>query len=469
MTNYCSNVIEVEGSAADLAAFRTACINASGNLDFDAIIPIPDSLRGTHKGVGTGLGWDAELGAAALGRSQVDFPFGDRTPIFEREPARKAGIRSFEQLEAWLRNHRPQALELGARCLEAREQTGYLLERDWKETNWGTHHWEGFSIREEGDTRLVAEFATAWAPASGIYHEIARRFPRLAITVSAVEEGNELSYRFSSREGEIKEEEPGLTTKFMEHVEGSPREVDDFYLAPAQLMEEPATHFRYWAAQRRVRRALTGYPVYRPPHEGIEMLMSDADADANFDDFMSQRAARVEGLRHFLAPFGVSLGFSEAAKSSLDAWLAEYGAFLYVREKGSSYDSRLPAWEGARLGLNVIHDLAVFLGDFAVQESPALRWEMYRDVPTGLQAQMETFQKPVIAGFPNNPRWRFYPLTEVHGICHALRERSYMWKRPMFQMLPRSLYTHFVSKTLSRAYLLARGDEAGANKVMTDG
>jgi hypothetical protein len=325
-----------------------------------------------------------------------------------------------------------------------------------------------FTIREETGTRLVAEFATPWSPADKIYHEIARRFPTLAITVSAIEAGNEFSYRFSSRDGEIKEEEPGLTTEFIEHVEGAPREVSDFYLAPAELKQEPATHFRYWPAKRRVRRALRGYPVYKPPHEGIAMLMPDVHARANFEYFVSQRAVRTEALRRFLSQFGVSLDFSEVTKSLLDAWLASYGAFLYVSENRSSYHSRLPAWEGARLGLNVIHDLAVFLGDFAIQESPGLHWEMYTDVPTGLQTEDDTFQNPVIAGFPNNPRSRFDPLTDVHRICHALRHRTYMWQKPMFRISPQSLYTHFVSKTLSRTYLQARGDEAGANRVVTD-
>ena len=391
MTNYCTNLIEVEGSTADLGAFRAACIHASGHLDFEAIIPMPDILRGTD-----------------------------------------------------------------------------LRARDWRVANWGTDYLMDFTIREETGTRLVAEFATPWSPADKIYHEIARRFPTLAITVSAIEQGNEFSYRFSSRDGEIKEEEPGLTTEFIEHVEGAPREVSDFYLAPAELKWEPATHFRYWPAKRRVRRALRGYPVYKPPHEGIAMLMPDVHARANFEYFVSQRAVRTEALRRFLSQFGVSLDFSEVTKSLLDAWLASYGAFLYVSENRSSYHSRLPAWEGARLGLNVIHDLAVFLGDFAIQESPGLHWEMYTDVPTGLQTEDDTFQNPVIAGFPNNPRSRFDPLTDVHRICHALRHRTYMWQRPMFQMSPQSLYTHFVSKTLSRTYLQARGDEAGANRVMTD-
>jgi hypothetical protein len=462
MTNYCANLIEVEGDAADLRAFRATCISDSGNLDFEAIIPMPNVLRGTHEGIGDIFGVDAELGASALSRAQVDLPLsGRRPPILERESIREAGIRSFEELEAWLRTHRPRAIELGARCLEAYRQTGYLTEHSWQVANWGTHYWEGFAVREETETCLIAEFATAWSPATNIYHEIARRFPTLAITVSAMEEGNELSYRFSSRNGASREEEPGLTTDFVQHIEGRPREIDDFYLVPPELIYEPPTHFVFWAARRRVQRALRGYPVYRPPHNGAEMLMREEHARANFDYFMSQRAARRKALRNFLAPFGVSLEFSDAAKSSLDNWLARYGAFLSVRERGSSYLTYVPHWEGARSGLNVIHDLAVFLGDFACQESVGLSWEMYTDVPTGLQRQDETFQKPVIAGSRSNPRWRFFALTDVRRICEALRERSYMWGRPRMSVSPESLYACFISETLAGVRHQVRDDGTG--------
>jgi hypothetical protein len=460
MTNYCTNLIEVEGPAPDLANFRSTCLNDNGDLDFEAIIPTPPILRGTHRGGGDRFGWDVELGASALNRSDVRLPFSDDTPILEREPAKKAGIRSFEQLEVWLRKNRPMAIELGALGLQAYKETGYLVEQNWQVANWGTDYWEGLTIREESEKRFVAEFLTAWSPAANIYRELARRFPTLAITVSAMEEGNDLSYRFMSLNGDVSEEEPGLTAEFVGHIEGKTRNVNEFYLKPAELREEPPTHFRYWLAKRRMHRALTGYPIYSPPHEGIEMAMLEKDARANFHYFMSQRAARTEALRQFLASFGVSLGFSEAVKFSLDRWFAKYGAFLYVYENGSSFDTRLPAWEGARSGLNVIHDLAIFLGDFAIKECPKLYWEMYTDVPTGMRTGHTHFQKPAIAGFPSNPRWRFYPLTDVHRICHALHEQSYMWKKPMFSMHPRSLYTQFVSYELTKIYVQARDKTA---------
>ncbi len=55
MTDYCENRIEIEGDAADVSAFRAACINGSGSIDFAAILPMPEIVRGTHEGGATDL------------------------------------------------------------------------------------------------------------------------------------------------------------------------------------------------------------------------------------------------------------------------------------------------------------------------------------------------------------------------------------------------------------------------------
>jgi len=148
MTNYCENLLEIEGPEEDVRAFCECLQVDDGVLNFHALIPVPEVVLGTHEGVGTRLGTDAELGASALSRSDVRFPFRNSLPILERVEAKKAGIDSFESLEEWLRTNRPEALTIGRRCLEAYRQTGYWLERDWLVAHWGTHSWEGFNIRE---------------------------------------------------------------------------------------------------------------------------------------------------------------------------------------------------------------------------------------------------------------------------------------------------------------------------------
>lgn len=342
--------------------------------------------------------------------------------------------------------------------------------RDWRIAHWGTSYIEGFELAERAETTLEATFATPWSTADKVFHEMARRHPHLAIRIAVVEPGNEYSYLFTAADGVVREEEPGLSEEFIEEVRGGPTEVDDFYLRPATLRPRPVLHFRHWRDESRLRRALAGYPVYGPPHQGIEMLMGEREARENFEHFVSSRAERIEHLRELLAPFGVPLAFSDETKTALDAWIARYGAFLYVREFGSSFLTRNPPWRGPRAGLNVIFDLATFLGEFAIHDSENLDWEMYTDVPEGLRRQDENYQKPVIAGFPHNPRWRSYIIEDVHTICRALQEASFMWAKPVLHVGSGTLmHTQFASRSLRSLQCLARGDTDGANRAVTEG
>jgi hypothetical protein len=356
------------------------------------------------------------------------------------------------------------------RIIPVPAEIGETRARDWCIAHWGTSHVEGFELVERTETTLEATFATPWSTADKIFHEMARRHPQVAIRIAAVEPGNEYSYLFTAADGVVREEEPGLTEGFMEEVQGGATEVDEFYLRPAILRPRPTLHVRHWRDESMLRRALAGYPVYEPPHQAIEMLMGERQARENFDYFMSSRRERIERLRGFLAPFGVSLAFSDDAKTALDAWIARYAAFLYVRESGSSYLTRNPLWRGPRTGLNVIFDLATFLGEFATHESGNLYWTLHTDVPTGLRTRDETYQRPAIGGFRDRPRWRFYVLDEVHSICHALQERCYLWAKPRFHLGSGTLlYTQFASRKLRHLHCMARGDAEGANRALNEG
>jgi hypothetical protein len=466
MPNLCANRMKVSGPAQFVDQFVSDCLSGANGLDFDKIIPMPAVLDGASVGTSDSMGSDAEIGIEVLTRKPWRSPYRKEESVLDREQAREAGIKNHDDLEAWVRRERPQALETGRKCLRAFEETGYWFARDWRVDKWGTNWIEQFELVDRTETTIEATFATPWSTADKVFHEMARRHPNVEILVAAVEEGNEFSYLFTAGSGLVREEHPGLTREFMEEVLGAPLEVDDLYLRPATLRQRPLTHFRHWRDERQLQRSLAGYPAYEPPHHGIEMLMPESEARENFEYFMSGREARVGYLRSFLASFGVALAFSDSAKTALDGWVSRYGAFLYVAERGSSFLTRNPAWRGPRAGLNAIFDLALFLGEFAIRESENLRWEMQTDVPEGLRGTHESYQRPCIAGIPGNPRYRFYIMDDVYRICHGLQEASYLWRKPRFQVLPKTLYAQFASRTLRNMYLMARGDVAGANDAL---
>jgi hypothetical protein len=319
------------------------------------------------------------------------------------------------------------------------------------------------------ETSYHAAFVSPFGAPEGILREIARRHPGLTSRFAALEEGNDYTFLLTTSNGVVNEERPAITDTFIDEMEG-PGEVASrrdrektFYEAPATLKTQPVRHLRHWMNEARSKRALVGYPVYAPPHPGVESMMPRREAQQNFEFFLAEKANRIDVLRRFLAPFGVQLEFTDNAKTRLDSWLARYGAFLYVSETGTSFFTHKPEWVGPRLGLNVILDLAIFIGEFAISESPGLRWEMDAAGEPGRTRSDHGFQRPAIGSA--KPLF-FFPrdvIYETYNICHSLCEASYMWQKARFRFGARSLGRHFVTKTLRHIYLCARDDFETAN------
>jgi hypothetical protein len=191
--------------------------------------------------------------------------------------------------------------------------------------------------------------------------------------------------------------------------------------------------------------------------------MPQKDARHNHEFFLAQKAARLEALNRFLHPFGVSLAFTQQTKDALDGWLATYAALLYVAEDGCSFLTHNPEWTGARGGLNVIFDLAIFLGEFAINENRALRWAMDTRMQPGRTRTDEQFQRTVIVGGRQLFPFPWDAMPDLYDFCHAQCEASYMWKTALFHYGSRPLARQFATKTLRRINLSAEGDFATAN------
>jgi hypothetical protein len=129
--------------------------------------------------------------------------------------------------------------------------------------------------------------------------------------------------------------------------------------------------------RRKVWEALRDYPEYAPPFRGERLKR--AQADANFDFFMSQRKVRLEYLETFLSKFSVPLRLDLECLPPLDAWLLRYGGHLLPRggviiDALEVYD---PAWTSDLAGLNIVHDVSVFAGEYIVKYNRNARWSLF--------------------------------------------------------------------------------------------
>jgi len=482
VTNYCQNRLRIEGSPTEIEAFARDCLSLHNGLhvlDFEKILPTPPVLKGLYRHVVSKLGGEfpnrlssGVVGIEALARKPWQPNDGITQPwsVLDDARVKEIGLKNYDDLELWLRKNDPDSLELGRKCLAAFEACGYHFEGDWVDGKWGCNPDRvEHSEANLTETSYLAAFTSAWSPPEGIFREIARRHPGLTSRFAALEEGNDYTFLLTTRNGTVSEERPAVTDSFIDELEGSGEVASRldreraYFEKPVTLKTQPLRHIRHWIREARLKRALATYPVYTPPHLGVEWMMPRRNAQENFEFFLAQKAHRVDVLRRFLARFGVQLVFTDEAKKALDRWVANYGAFLYISETGSSFLTHTPEWVGPRSGFNVIFDLAIFIGDFAVKESPGLGWEMDARSERGRTRSDHGYQRPAIG---STTPLSFFPhdiIDETYSICHSLCEASYMWERSRFHYGPRPLARHFVTKTLRRIYLCARDDFETAN------
>lgn len=124
--------------------------------------------------------------------------------------------------------------------------------------------------------------------------------------------------------------------------------------------------------------------VDRPLHE-----VSRPEARAHFDLVLSTKEQRIEELRRLGRAIGVDLDGRADALQSFNDWFA-----AHVEPDPDRPGRARGRW------LSVCHDLALYIGDRWIAEYPHLHWTLH----TGGRRNV-SYQRPVIAGFPDAPRY----------------------------------------------------------------
>jgi len=192
MPNYVTTVCTVTGPAHAVEAFRAQHISGENKLDFNAIVPMPECIKGTESGTLASLGRLALYGAVKAPRLPVYFARLE-PPAREqltRECTQRGIPVSRESLLTWVREHRPEALVQGERTQKAFDETGYADWYDWSIAHWGTK-WNATLTKEElcasGGYRF--KFETAWAFPEPIFRKLEEMYPDLVFSCASFDEG----------------------------------------------------------------------------------------------------------------------------------------------------------------------------------------------------------------------------------------------------------------------------------------
>lgn len=182
----------IMGPRIEIERFRTTMIHVppgehEETLDFNMIIPMPETLKDTSAGSNADLGVEILTGDprpnfSGLSRhSYLDFPW-----------VQELGITTIDELRSWAEKERPEAIREGQKVIVARRETGFYDWYDWRIVNWGTK-WNSYGFRIENnaveDGLLAFLFDTAWSFPSPIFKKLATMFPALRFDCTCFDQG----------------------------------------------------------------------------------------------------------------------------------------------------------------------------------------------------------------------------------------------------------------------------------------
>lgn len=148
---------------------------------------------------------------------------------------------------------------------------------------------------------------------------------------------------------------------------------------------------------------LRTYPPYRTPHPGSPKALTRQQCDANLAYLLEQRPARTMALAGLVRAFGIDLAAGLAAEdprpllAALDAWAqAEWPDVPVAGMAG--FEAGQPRWfagdkAGPHIGLSMLMDVAIVLGDIVVARRPDYAWRLDLD---RANRHMSSYRRPVV-------------------------------------------------------------------------
>lgn len=157
MPNWVKNRMFINGNDEQVEKVLNTILNDEGNMDFNKIIPMPESLNVEDSSDGT-------LGYA----------------IFTNKASVNDKLR-FAQMD---KEKQDKYLAIGKIYQENLEKYGHFTWYKWRLDNWGTK-WNAYDTFNDG---AYIGFSTAWSAPLEIYEALAKMFPDVDISFDWADE-----------------------------------------------------------------------------------------------------------------------------------------------------------------------------------------------------------------------------------------------------------------------------------------
>lgn len=193
MPNHVWTNLEVNGSAADIAAFKAKFCEKIGEVEhclvFNRVIPMPEELQIT-------CGSESSLGKEVVAgdfKTVLNYPWVIK--LMQEEQLSQTNINALHHSRpkflAWFAKHKPEAVELGHKVVTNIAKYGYETWYEWSIANWGTK-WDAYNhalADDSSDTVFRCYYETAWSPAYPVLEAMSAAFPELSFRMAYADEG----------------------------------------------------------------------------------------------------------------------------------------------------------------------------------------------------------------------------------------------------------------------------------------
>jgi len=189
-----------------------------------------------------------------------------------------------------------------------------------------------------------------------------------------------------------------------------------------------------WRDKWDIKSALLDYPVFSPPHLRSEIELPIGSARENFSYFLEHLSFRLCALQNFLKKFGVDATTDDQGLAAVSNWFRRYGGLLIYYQRQNTvtlraFTNRDPTWTSEHVGINVVWDLGIYVGECIIARYPSAYWALNTGNPDPISLKALGYHRPGVAGlyWPSECD----PITQIfidsqsmsfsmHGIGHKI-------------------------------------------------
>jgi hypothetical protein len=194
MANWVSISVVAIGPAEEIERFKAICIR-SETFDFNAIVLMPDAIKGTT----SRFGYDCNAGLIAVGREDL-LTNGSTIAM----TLKHLEVDTVDGLRRVVRERHPDWISEAEKTVAVYDATGFRDWADWSRANWGTdRNAYDFGVCVDEPGRYGFFFRTADSLPVPVWEKMGKMFPDLDFELSGKSLESDFGFKGAIHQGQL--------------------------------------------------------------------------------------------------------------------------------------------------------------------------------------------------------------------------------------------------------------------------